>query len=623
MRDVSPEVFLISRPQVDWESVGRYLASVGGEAWLDRVRDEEGPDGERLVEFMGRMCYRSWAPGLNPNVSKVRENSTEYLRNILRSAHGSVLEHANYSFVFANVSRVFCYDEETEVLTSNGWMPWPKVDGTETFASVEPATGALVWAKATEHFVGDYEGPMYRLQSEQIDLLVTPQHRMWVRKHDTQAARRGEEPWQVMHADELFGKRVHYCKTLGWTGQEEGHVEIPSTTRSRVDATSGSTRIRTHEGRHFPLRPFAEFLGWWLAEGSLNGHQIVIAQNRGSQLERIAQVIRDMGLGADLPVTGPGSVRTQSAALRDWLSNCGRIAHEKRIPEIVHSWGPTIIQAFLEAFVDGDGSRRKDSSHCVIHTTSSEMADQLQVLAMKAGWSANIRVDDRAGLERVMPSGQTFLNQRPCFIVSIVKTRTTPLVNHNGAHNDSWVNYSGKVYCVKVPTGLLVVRRAGKPVVSGNTHELVRHRAGAAISQESLRYVRLADIPFEHPDFVRADPELLEQANALIAAMESFQELVVDRTGIAEDGVDFHTKKTVTSAARRYAPDGVATTIGWTVNIRAIRHVIAMRTDPGAEEEIRRVFDAVATVMQKELPALLGDFVRGEDGAWRPEFPKV
>ena len=155
------------------------------------------------------------------------------------------------------------------------------------------------------------------------------------------------------------------------------------------------------------------------------------------------------------------------------------------------------------------------------------------------------------------------------------------------------------------------------------THELVRHRAGAAISQESLRYVRLADIPFEHPDFVRADPELLARANELIASMESFQELVVDRTGIAGDGVDFHTKKTVTSAARRYAPDGVATTIGWSVNIRALRHVIAMRTDPGAEEEIRRVFDAVATLMQKELPALLGDFVRRDDGSWTPEFSKV
>ena len=53
---------------------------------------------------------RPWAPGLNANVSKVREDSAEYLRNILKSGHGSVLEHANFTFLFHNVSRVFTHE---------------------------------------------------------------------------------------------------------------------------------------------------------------------------------------------------------------------------------------------------------------------------------------------------------------------------------------------------------------------------------------------------------------------------------------------------------------------------------------------------------------------------------
>src|SRR3954470_18901298 len=114
---------------------------------------------------MGRMCYRSWAPGLNPNVTRVRADSTAYLENILRSAHGSVLEHANYSFVFHNVSRVFCYDADTEVLTSDGWKQWPKVDGTETFATLNPDSGEIEYQAATERFEGDYTGPMYRVAS--------------------------------------------------------------------------------------------------------------------------------------------------------------------------------------------------------------------------------------------------------------------------------------------------------------------------------------------------------------------------------------------------------------------------------------------------------------------------
>ena len=55
------------------------------------------------MEFGGRACYRSWEPGLNANVSKVRTDQHEYFANILRSAHGSVLEHANYSFALRNV----------------------------------------------------------------------------------------------------------------------------------------------------------------------------------------------------------------------------------------------------------------------------------------------------------------------------------------------------------------------------------------------------------------------------------------------------------------------------------------------------------------------------------------
>ena len=34
----------------------------------------------------GKTCYRAWEPGLNPNVSKVRNDHEAYLRNILGSS---------------------------------------------------------------------------------------------------------------------------------------------------------------------------------------------------------------------------------------------------------------------------------------------------------------------------------------------------------------------------------------------------------------------------------------------------------------------------------------------------------------------------------------------------------
>lgn len=118
MHETEPRVYLISRPSVDWPELRAYLSSVGGEAWADRAQPQTGrgtswggmSHGEALVEAAGRICYRSWAPELNANVKRVREDSAAYLRNILSSAHGSTLEHAQYGFVFVDVSRVFTHE---------------------------------------------------------------------------------------------------------------------------------------------------------------------------------------------------------------------------------------------------------------------------------------------------------------------------------------------------------------------------------------------------------------------------------------------------------------------------------------------------------------------------------
>jgi thymidylate synthase (FAD) len=103
-----PQVFLLAEPVISTSEMRRYLAEIGGESWVDRVitEDEDTADAELLVEFMGRLCYKSWEPGLNKNVTKVREDRGEYLLNVLRAGHGSVLEHATFSFVIHDCSRV-------------------------------------------------------------------------------------------------------------------------------------------------------------------------------------------------------------------------------------------------------------------------------------------------------------------------------------------------------------------------------------------------------------------------------------------------------------------------------------------------------------------------------------
>lgn len=112
MEETIPEVFLIARPQIDVKNIAAYLNAVDPQAieWLDRVEEDIDSEAEILSEFAGRLCYRSWTEGLNANVTRVRKNSEEYFKNILSSRHGSVLEHAQFSFVFHNVSRVFTHE---------------------------------------------------------------------------------------------------------------------------------------------------------------------------------------------------------------------------------------------------------------------------------------------------------------------------------------------------------------------------------------------------------------------------------------------------------------------------------------------------------------------------------
>jgi thymidylate synthase (FAD) len=152
------------------------------------------------------------------------------------------------------------------------------------------------------------------------------------------------------------------------------------------------------------------------------------------------------------------------------------------------------------------------------------------------------------------------------------------------------------------------------------THELVRHRAGSAFSQESLRYVRLTDIGFRVPPVLEP---LRAQVLAIVEQLEEFQRDAAAQLGIDEEGIPFHVKKEVTSALRRLAPIGLSTDILWTANVRTLRHVIEMRTAPGAEEELRSVFNLVAEIMKTEAPSLFQDFKRTEDGSWVPEWRKV
>ncbi len=139
------------------------------------------------------------------------------------------------------------------------------------------------------------------------------------------------------------------------------------------------------------------------------------------------------------------------------------------------------------------------------------------------------------------------------------------------------------------------------------THELVRHRAGTAISQESLRFVRLDSLSAYVPTEIRENEQGMEIFVKTFEQLEQVQKRLAEIYDV-DSATSFERKKKLTSAFRRIAPAGVATTIGWSCNFRTLRHVIERRTDPAAEEEIRVVFAAVYELVKDRYPNLFADY---------------
>jgi thymidylate synthase (FAD) len=95
-----PTVYLIGQPACAGVSLRRALEECDTPAAAFKP---QGTDAETLVEFAGRNCYWSFE---NP-----RPGGTQaHIENLIRSEHGSVLEHANFTLFFASVPRSLTHE---------------------------------------------------------------------------------------------------------------------------------------------------------------------------------------------------------------------------------------------------------------------------------------------------------------------------------------------------------------------------------------------------------------------------------------------------------------------------------------------------------------------------------
>lgn len=130
------------------------------------------------------------------------------------------------------------------------------------------------------------------------------------------------------------------------------------------------------------------------------------------------------------------------------------------------------------------------------------------------------------------------------------------------------------------------------------THELVRHRAGTAFSQTSGRYVRGNSIDIVFDPILTSVKDDVEELQNIIE--ERYRQMVKKMD--LDNMKDFGHKKKVTSALRRVLPNGQSNEIGFSCNLRTLRHTVQVRTGRHAEWEIRKVFEQVYQLVKQKYP---------------------
>ncbi|WP_315766858.1 MULTISPECIES: FAD-dependent thymidylate synthase [unclassified Bradyrhizobium] len=91
----TPEIFVLAKSQISGLE-GEIYHKFGAQP------TESTFSIESIIETAGRTCYLSFA---NPS----GKTTGEYIRNLIRHGHESVLEHVSWTFVIAGVSRAFTH----------------------------------------------------------------------------------------------------------------------------------------------------------------------------------------------------------------------------------------------------------------------------------------------------------------------------------------------------------------------------------------------------------------------------------------------------------------------------------------------------------------------------------
>jgi len=389
--------------------------------------------------------------------NKVYKDSSEIFKSnvdgVIDRVHTGVYNSEGYEMynVRVRMERVpvigdkFCLTPEHEVLTTKGWKGIDKVTLEDTVACLNDKE-EIYYSKPSKLWKFAHKGQMYKLESQQIDLITTLEHKMYVKKRD-------HRHFELLEAKDAMGKRLNYKKNGKWIKPEQETFKI------------GELNL--------PMNDWLYFLGIWYAEGwaeKSDNKRITISANKKRVKTKLEEVCKNLEI--NIIKSKDDKWHMHKIDIYNYLLPLSVGAVNKELPEWVFDLSEAQSKILLEGLMLGDGYINKTNAHKYF-TSSKKLADNVTRLALHCGWSANTY--EREMKDVTLKSGKVISPTTQPYELCIIKTKNEPMINHGhvkiqNGQSESLIDYEGNVYCIEVPDHIFYTRLNMKPCWTGNSN---------------------------------------------------------------------------------------------------------------------------------------------------------